>query len=92
MDCYSPGQGLMPASFKVRTVPLDDNKYEEVLGAEEIAEVRDSINDFSYDELESKLAIKFANQQMVQPEIKKVPLVESQESQFALLMKKYRKD
>lgn len=23
MDCYSPGQGLMPASFKVRTVPLD---------------------------------------------------------------------
>ena len=68
------------------------NKYEEVLGAEEIAEVRDSINDFSYDELESKLAIKFANQQMAQPEIKKVPLVESQESQFALLMKKYRKD
>lgn len=68
------------------------NKYEEVLGAEEIAEVRDLINDFSYDELESKLAIKFANQQMAQPEIKKVPLVESQESQFALLMKKYRKD
>lgn len=23
VDCYSPGQGLMPASFKVRTVPLD---------------------------------------------------------------------
>ena len=68
------------------------NKYEEVLGAEEITEVRGLINDFSYDELESKLAIKFANQQMAQPEIKKVPLVESQESQFALLMKKYRKD
>ncbi|KAJ7973244.1 Neutral/alkaline invertase [Quillaja saponaria] len=31
VDCYSPGQGLMPASFKVRTVPLDGNKYEEVL-------------------------------------------------------------
>ncbi|XP_059313327.1 alkaline/neutral invertase A, mitochondrial-like [Lycium ferocissimum] len=31
VDCYSPGQGLMPASFKVRAVPLDDNKYEEVL-------------------------------------------------------------
>ncbi|KAM3752455.1 hypothetical protein ACB098_03G019900 [Castanea mollissima] len=31
VDCYSPGQGLMPASFKVRTVPLDENKYEEVL-------------------------------------------------------------
>ncbi|XP_044499897.1 alkaline/neutral invertase A, mitochondrial-like [Mangifera indica] len=31
VDCYSPGQGLMPASFKVRNVPLDDNKFEEVL-------------------------------------------------------------
>lgn len=31
VDCYSPGQGLMPASFKVRTVPLDDDKFEEVL-------------------------------------------------------------
>lgn len=31
VDCYSPGQGLMPASFKVRTVPLDSNKFEEVL-------------------------------------------------------------
>ncbi|KAM7279407.1 hypothetical protein ACFE04_006541 [Oxalis oulophora] len=33
VDCYSPGQGLMPASFKVRTVPLDgtDGGSEEVL-------------------------------------------------------------
>ncbi|KAA8539160.1 hypothetical protein F0562_025852 [Nyssa sinensis] len=33
MDCHSPGQGLMPASFKVRTVPLDgdDSVTEEVL-------------------------------------------------------------
>lgn len=33
MDCYSPGQGLMPASFKVRTVALDGNSeaFEEVL-------------------------------------------------------------
>ncbi|KAL6146467.1 hypothetical protein ACLB2K_057146 [Fragaria x ananassa] len=31
VDCYSPGQGLMPASFKVRIVPLDENKFEEVL-------------------------------------------------------------
>ncbi|CAN4119477.1 unnamed protein product [Withania somnifera] len=26
MDSYSPGQGLMPASFKVRTVPLDNDE------------------------------------------------------------------
>ncbi|KAK7399444.1 hypothetical protein VNO78_10626 [Psophocarpus tetragonolobus] len=33
IDCHSPGQGLMPASFKVRTVPLDgdDSATEEVL-------------------------------------------------------------
>ena len=33
MDCYSPGQGLMPASFKVRTIPLDGSNgaYEDVL-------------------------------------------------------------
>ncbi|KAF5737090.1 alkaline/neutral invertase A mitochondrial [Tripterygium wilfordii] len=33
VDCYSPGQGLMPASFKVRMVPLDgsNGSFEEVL-------------------------------------------------------------
>ncbi|KAA0049558.1 alkaline/neutral invertase A [Cucumis melo var. makuwa] len=33
VDCYSPGQGLMPASFKVRSQPLDgsDGAFEEVL-------------------------------------------------------------
>ncbi|KAL8171713.1 hypothetical protein V2J09_023517 [Rumex salicifolius] len=33
MDCHSPGQGLMPASFKVRTMPLDgdESATEEVL-------------------------------------------------------------
>lgn len=33
VDCYSPGQGLMPASFKVRTVFIDGN---EANGTEEI--------------------------------------------------------
>ncbi|KAK7264754.1 hypothetical protein RJT34_32364 [Clitoria ternatea] len=33
VDCYSPGQGLMPASFKVRSVHLDGSNgaFEEVL-------------------------------------------------------------
>ncbi|CAI0551962.1 unnamed protein product [Linum tenue] len=31
VDCYSPGQGLMPASFKVSTMTLDGDKTEEVL-------------------------------------------------------------
>ncbi|KAK9735755.1 hypothetical protein RND81_04G225400 [Saponaria officinalis] len=36
VDCYSPGQGLMPASFKVRNVPRDGNNesFEEVLDAD----------------------------------------------------------
>ncbi|KAG6396362.1 hypothetical protein SASPL_142510 [Salvia splendens] len=33
VDCYSPGQGLMPASFKVRNVPLDgrDGEFKDLL-------------------------------------------------------------
>ncbi|KAJ9537316.1 hypothetical protein OSB04_030049 [Centaurea solstitialis] len=33
VDCHSPGQGLMPASFKVRSVPLDgkSGEFEDVL-------------------------------------------------------------
>ena len=31
VNCYSPGQRLMPSSFKVRTVTLNENKSEEVL-------------------------------------------------------------
>lgn len=33
MDCHSPGQGLMPASFKVHVMPLDcdDSENKELL-------------------------------------------------------------
>lgn len=33
LDCYSPRPGIMPDSFKVRTVPLDgsNDAFEEVL-------------------------------------------------------------
>lgn len=67
-------------------------KYEKIIDEEEINRIRGLINDFSYEELESKLAISFANSQMVGSEVNKVPLPEPQESQFALLMKKYRKN
>ena len=67
-------------------------KYEKVMKEEEISEIKEKANDFSYDELESKLAIAFANKQMAGNDVKKVPLPEPQESQFALLMKKYRKN
>ena len=67
-------------------------KYEKVMKEEEISDIKEKANDFSYDELESKLAIAYANKQMAGNEVKKVPLPEPQESQFALLMKKYRKN
>lgn len=36
MDCHSPGPGLMPASFKVKSVPLEgnDGSFEEFLDAD----------------------------------------------------------
>ncbi|ESQ49391.1 hypothetical protein EUTSA_v10020219mg [Eutrema salsugineum] len=36
VDCHSPGPGLMPASFKVKPVPLEgnDGSFEEVLDAD----------------------------------------------------------
>jgi len=70
--------------------------YQKLLGEEEISVIQDKINDLSYEELESKLAVTFANQKMSQleeaPVETKVPLQEPEESQFALFMKKYRKN
>ena len=67
-------------------------KYENLIGEEEISHIREMANDFSYDELEGKLAIAFANKQMTGGVSKKVPLPEPEKSQFALLMEKYRKN
>lgn len=67
-------------------------KYEKILnGAEEIENIRAQVSDFSYDELESKLAVLFAHKQFAGSEVNKVPLPEPKESEFSLLMKKYRK-
>ena len=67
-------------------------KYEKVMKEEEISDIKDKANDFSYDELESKLAIVFANKQMAGNEVKKVPLPDPEQTQFALFMEKYRID
>ena len=67
--------------------------YEKYLDEEEIAPFKAGVNDFSYDELEGKLAIVFANKQMTGNEepTKKVPLPEPEKSSFALLIEKYHK-
>ena len=64
------------------------------MSEEEISPIKEVAKDFSYDELESKLAITFANSKIAGSEEKemKVPLPDPEESQFALLMNKYRKN
>lgn len=67
-------------------------RYEKVLSAEEIAPIREGLNDFSYEELNSKLAVIFAENKMAEHEIDKIPLPEQPESQFALFMKKHKRN
>lgn len=69
-------------------------KYERVLDEEEIAPIREQAAKFSYEDLESKLAICFSNKNIAGGDapIEKVPLPEPPESEFALMMKKYRKN
>ena len=69
-------------------------KYEKVIDEEEIAKVREEVSNFSYDELESKLAICFANKQMagVEEHDEFIPQPEPVVNQFALLIEKYRKN
>lgn len=70
------------------------DKYQKLITEEEeIKRFREEACNYSYGELESKLAIVFANQQLANSEEQeKVPLLAPEESQFALLMKKYRKN
>ena len=69
------------------------DRYAKNLDEEDLADVREHINDYSYDEIESKLAIKFANKQMAgSADNKVVPLPEPVVDEFALLMEKYRKN
>lgn len=66
------------------------NSYEKVLDEEEIKGIKESKKDFTYSELESKLAITFSRKQLEKNNLH-IPLVEEEESAFAKLMKKYKK-
>ena len=68
-------------------------RYSENLTEEDLADVRDHISEYSYDEIESKLAITFANKQMAgSADYKVVPQPEPVVDEFAEFMKKYRKN
>ena len=67
-------------------------KYENSVEEEILNDVREHLNDYSYAEIESKLAISFANKQMAgSADNKVVPLPEPVVDEFALFMQKYRK-
>lgn len=68
-------------------------KYEKLIDEEEITKIRGEVSNFSYSELESKLAISFANKQMagIEEHVETIPLPEPPVDQFALLIEKYRK-
>ena len=69
------------------------DRYANNLEEEDLTDVREHINEYSYDEIESKLAIKFANKQMAgSADNKVVPLPEPVVNEFALFMQKYRKN
>lgn len=66
------------------------SSYEKIISEEEIAPIKASIADFSYDELESKLAVTFSRNHL-KNESSKVPLLDPEESAFAALIKKYKR-
>ena len=69
------------------------DKYKKIMDDEIVTPIQEKMQDYSYEELESKLAIAFANTKIVEnEETVKVPLSEPEETQFSLLMKKYRKN
>ena len=68
-------------------------QYATDLTEEEISPIRAEIENFSYAELESKLAICYANKHMAgSADNKVVPLPEPTVDEFALFMQKYRKN
>lgn len=68
-------------------------QYEADLGEEEISPIRENVNNFSYEELEGKLAVCYAKKHMAgSADNKVVPLPEPAVDDFAVFMEKYRKN
>ena len=69
------------------------DRYQNDVDEEEIANIREHLNDFSYEQLESKLAICYSNKHLAGSDnTEKVPLPEPAVNEFALLIEKYRKN
>ena len=69
------------------------NRYQNDVDEEEINSIREHLKDFSYEQLESKLAICYSNKHLAGSEnTEKVALPDSTVNEFALLMEKYRRN
>ena len=69
------------------------NRYQNDVDEEEINSIREHLKDFSYEQLESKLAICYSNKHLAGSENPdKVALPDSTVNEFALLMEKYRRN
>lgn len=86
------------SAYEAKAAEAEENRkeelvknYENILSAEEIAPIKEAVKNFSYDELESKLAVTFSRKNLA-GEAHKVPYaMPEEESDFAKLIKKYRK-
>ena len=67
------------------------SSYEALLSADEINSVKEKKSEFSYNELEANLAVTFSRKQLEKEKQEKIPQVFEEESDFARLMKKYKK-
>lgn len=67
------------------------SSYEALLDAEEINSAKEKKSEFSYNELEANLAVTFSRKQLEKEKQEKIPQVFEEESDFARLMKKYKK-
>lgn len=67
-------------------------EYNNQIPEEQMNEIKESVNDFTYEELESKLAVAFAHFTMKkEKEVLRAPVNQPEESEFAKLMKNYKR-
>ena len=68
-------------------------KYSKVVSEEEIKKIKESFDNLSAAEIESRLAITFSNEQIKKQEFStpKVKISDPPETEFALMMKNYKK-
>lgn len=87
------------ASYEAQFAEIENGKkeelvasYEKLLNEEDIAPVKENVSAFSYDELETKLAVIFSRKSIEKQKADKVPLPDfTEKSQFEKLIEKYKK-